>query len=95
MVLLLGSGQVDNFENDVTLSCKCRTRCTGKKSCLCKRLGNPCSKLCHPGRSCTNKICPSSSQSIYVDEYCSNNVQQWVSCKGLKFDCRGQKCHLK
>ena len=83
MVVLIGSGQMDNFKIDVTLSCKCRTRCTGKKSCPCKSLGNSCCKLCHPSWSCTNKICPSSSQSICVDEYCSSSVQQLVWCKGL------------
>ena len=96
MVPFLGSSQVDNVVKDVKSSCECRTRCTGKKSCQCKKLGRSCSKYCHPGRSCTNKICPSlkSNQSIQVEEYCTSNVQPLLACKGLNLTTKDKSVIL-
>ena len=35
--------------------CRCRSRCTAKKSCPCKKTGQLCSSRCHPRHDCTNK----------------------------------------
>ena len=38
------------------LICKCKSRCTAKKSCPCKKAGQLCSSRCHPMNDCANKI---------------------------------------
>ena len=59
-------------------------------------LGRSCSKYCHPGQSCTNKICPSlkSNQSIQIDEYCTSNVQPLLACKGLNLTTKDKSVIL-
>ena len=42
-------------ESPPTDYCSCNSRCATKR-CICKSRGKPCGKLCHPGKSCCNKV---------------------------------------
>ena len=45
---------VDDID-PIPVNCRCRSRCTAKKSCVCRQKNQPCTYQCHPGHSCTNE----------------------------------------
>ena len=51
------NSETSNSQPDLKadLVCKCRSRCTAKKSCPCKKAGQLCTSRCHPMNSCANK----------------------------------------
>ena len=49
-----------------TQTCKCRTRCTASRSCLCRKANMQCSIMCHPGYICHNRQSAKTSEAVNV-----------------------------
>ena len=73
-------------KTELQVTCQCRRRCNAKKSCVCKKSGQLCSNLCHPGHTCTNV--KENSTSIIVSTAANHHpvpcAPLWVVVGGVR-----------